>query len=202
MSGTMVTTNVSDAMISVENRGCIIMIKKADLSHAPHSLIATLSESSEYYNECTKRYIFNQNTVIFNSVMDFYNHGELHIPDNICPWLLQKELEFWRIPSSHLHNCCMDELREKTENYDNVNFVFQQLDQRLEEASKGLDKNSLRYRVWNFLNNPPSSRNAIVRIRNYLIDMRMYVVISVIYCMQPRLHITGSLWYCLWWWGY
>lgn len=177
MSG---TTNFSDTMIRVENRGVIFIIKKDKLCKYPQTLMASLDHSSEYYDVDNDRYIFDQNPLVFHAILDFYNYGELHVPNSVCPQLLQKELEFWRIYPSHLEKCCLDEHMKKIEISQMLNYVWAKLELRLEEASNELDKNSLRYRMWLFLNNPSSSKPATVSYLFIYMYFFYYVFIDLL----------------------
>ena len=42
----------------------------------------------------------------FDSMLSFYQTGELHIPLDVCPASFQQEMDFWRLDKSDLAECC------------------------------------------------------------------------------------------------
>ncbi|XP_062584641.1 potassium voltage-gated channel subfamily C member 3-like [Saccostrea cucullata] len=52
----------------------------------------------------------DRNPMIFHHILDYHSGGEFHLPKNICPLQARKEIEFWRIPSKDIHNCCFEVL--------------------------------------------------------------------------------------------
>lgn len=53
-----------------------------------------------------KEYFFEHHAGIFECILHYYQTGDLHMPQCICPLLLQKELEFWGVDPRHLSKCC------------------------------------------------------------------------------------------------
>jgi hypothetical protein len=56
--------------------------------------------------ESTGEYFFCKSPVIFEYIIDYYLTQNLHRPWDVCPIRLRDELDFWRIPLSHLAPCC------------------------------------------------------------------------------------------------
>ncbi|XP_061164777.1 potassium voltage-gated channel protein Shaw-like [Saccostrea echinata] len=57
----------------------------------------------------------DRNPMIFHHILDYHSGGEFHLPKNICPLQARKEIEFWRIPSKGIHNCCYESLYNENE---------------------------------------------------------------------------------------
>lgn len=42
----------------------------------------------------------------FAAILSYYETGELHLPNNVCPNAFRTELLYWRVPESQLQRCC------------------------------------------------------------------------------------------------
>jgi len=42
----------------------------------------------------------------FAAVLAFYQIGELHMPNNVCPNAFKTEMAYWGISDMMLHRCC------------------------------------------------------------------------------------------------
>lgn len=56
---------------------------------------------------------YDRNPAIFDSIYDFYLDGQLHLPQNVCVTLFEKEMEFWRIKPDFLSPCCLEVYKKK-----------------------------------------------------------------------------------------
>ena len=102
----------------------------ADIVQKQHNL--ELSQILEE-NRTDLQICINRSTNLFNHILDYIEHGELHYPRYLCPIIISKELEFWVYSEKNLGSCCFDRIlkekeddkklqiiSEEWENYSNV----------------------------------------------------------------------------------
>lgn len=56
-----------------------------------------LSLCDGYLEGQTPEYFFDRNWTSFNSILDIYRTGSLHLNTGMCALVLQKDLEYWQI---------------------------------------------------------------------------------------------------------
>ena len=61
----------------------------------------------EQWKEDKKTAYIDSDITMFESVMNFYKHGELHLPDNLCAVLVQAEIAYWGIAPEFISPCCV-----------------------------------------------------------------------------------------------
>jgi hypothetical protein len=59
-----------------------------------------------FYDDETDSYFFDRNPIIFQSILDFYRDGQMHIPHDVCARQIGKDLIFWQLSLSKLADCC------------------------------------------------------------------------------------------------
>ncbi|RUS74076.1 hypothetical protein EGW08_018166, partial [Elysia chlorotica] len=42
----------------------------------------------------------------FVHILDYFQHGELHLPPDVCPYVFKRELEHWGIDPTVMSDCC------------------------------------------------------------------------------------------------
>ena len=52
------------------------------------------------------RFFFDRHPRSFNSILNFYRTGKLHIQDDMCVLAFRDDLEFWGLSEFNLENCC------------------------------------------------------------------------------------------------
>ncbi|XP_060073907.1 potassium voltage-gated channel protein Shaw-like [Ylistrum balloti] len=87
--------------------GTVFETTYATLHSKPETRLGKLSESSEEYCQDTKQFFFDRNPDFFNSLLDFYRTGELHLPSCYCGASFRHELSFWEIHEEDLSECCL-----------------------------------------------------------------------------------------------
>lgn len=94
-------------LVSINLRGTVFLVLKSNLSKAPaNSRLLTLNKKSCYYMTERQEFYFDRNPAIFQDILDYLSTGDLHLPSNLCATSARKELHFWGIPLSGLHQCC------------------------------------------------------------------------------------------------
>ena len=58
---------------------------------------------------------FDRDPATFNSILNFYRTGKLHVIDEICTLEFAEDLEFWMIKEINLEICCIDKFNTRKE---------------------------------------------------------------------------------------
>nr|KAG5694308.1 hypothetical protein BaRGS_032026 [Batillaria attramentaria] len=91
-----------------------------------------------------------------NSVLDLYRTGELHLPENLCSAVAARELEFWEIPTTLIHECCW----RKFENHHSDAAIVREIDDFLHDPydkEEAIEKLSVWNRIWFAMEHPSYS---------------------------------------------
>ena len=75
------------------------------------SIMALCAEYSIIDNE----YFFDRHPRSFNTILNFYRTGKLHIADEMCVLAFKDDLDYWGIPDYYLETCCTNKFVTKTE---------------------------------------------------------------------------------------
>ena len=86
--------------------GKVFVVLKGTLKRFPDSRLAKLNEKSESFCADLGGYFFDRNPVVFESILEAYRTGELHVPRDVCGSVMKRELEFWEISPAYLSPCC------------------------------------------------------------------------------------------------
>lgn len=147
--------------------GCAFHTTFDTLSSQPDTRLGRLSKKSQEYCSDTKEFFFDRNPDLFNSFLDFYRNGELHLPCSFCGATLRRELAFWEIPLERVSECCLQVYYK----YDNDKEVLENLKTILnskemdypEDARKSSSYVRVKRAIWLFLDQPKSSFAAKVK---------------------------------------
>ncbi|XP_063419296.1 potassium voltage-gated channel subfamily C member 1-like [Mytilus trossulus] len=149
---------MDDDTICINVGGTIFTTKLSTLQKYPDTLLGSLSIKLDCYSKEDKSFYFDRNPELFNTILDYYRNGVLHLPHHLCGWLWKTELEFWKIPLTDISECCHKTLSSHNKRVDVSNMlksVFSPLNQSEYASPSGIGK--LRHRLWLFLDEPASS---------------------------------------------
>jgi hypothetical protein len=100
-----------DNVIQISVRGTEYLSSSSSVKDFLYALVkqdkAIIRQNGQIY--------IDRNPFIFHHILDYYSVSEFHLPKNICPCQAQKEIEFWRIPSTNIPSCCYDVLYNEHE---------------------------------------------------------------------------------------
>ena len=94
-------------IVNINVGGTIFSTTLSTLRLIPNTRLARLSASSAEYIQEKDHFFFDRNPEVFQSVLDLYRHGNLHVPSNICGATLKREMDFWQIPLERIQSCCL-----------------------------------------------------------------------------------------------
>lgn len=146
--------------------GTIFQTRMSTLKKIPDSRLGSLSPASPEYNAETDEYFFDHSPVLFNEILDLYRTGELHVPSNCCGAVLQRELDYWKIPKCLISECCIHSYHSFVQAQNTIQSIRESFEDNI------LDYNPTEYRnskmkkmfrtIWITLDQPKSSTCAKV----------------------------------------
>jgi len=148
--------------------GDVFKTDKETLQRFPNTRLAKLDQACDAYDKDTNSYFFDRNPVLIYNILDYYKTGELYLPHNICPRMIESELSFWQIEYKSLVGCCKTRLEE---NMDKIVAHEDLIDEvlKIPKNINSADSKQLReyasdcrINIWKFLDDPVSSRAAKV----------------------------------------
>ncbi|XP_069121532.1 potassium voltage-gated channel protein Shaw-like [Argopecten irradians] len=172
-------TTDHNTKVKINIRGVRFEVKQSTLGAYPNSLLSGLDHSSDYWDEENDEYFFERDPGIFNSILNLYILHELHTPKNVCGSVFRKEMEFWKIPVSCISECCwksyyeIDDSMEVMENLSKVNNGLY----TKEEDHDDVNPDSLQYKIWIALDNPKSSKAALIWHSIYMLVVSLSTLV-------------------------
>ncbi|CAG2201643.1 unnamed protein product [Mytilus edulis] len=159
-----------DDKIFLNVGGTVFTAKMSTLRKYPNTLLGSITFESDCYVNEDESFYFDRNPELFNTILDFYRNGCIHLPKHLCGWLWEAELKFWKIPLTEISECCHKTLSSYKKRQDISNMlkaVFST--QHQSECTSTSVIGKLCHRLWLFLEKPSSSIWARVFSFVYLI---------------------------------
>ncbi|CAG2187066.1 unnamed protein product [Mytilus edulis] len=119
---------------------------------------------------------------------DFYRNNEVHIPSGICGSLVEKELEFWKIPFEGIAECCRSRFlnsENELETIKEIKHAFAM--HNTTELNVAETKQSWFNRIWLFLEEPLTSTPAKVYNIIYILVVVLSAIMAFLFtCEEMR----------------
>ena len=133
------------------------------LSVFPESKLANL-DKIDLTCEDNNTYFFDRNPVLFAHILDGYRKGTIHLPRDVCGITLKDELNFWDLAPHYVAPCCLEILYRGEDEEMTMKILMDTL-QRISHTQTDSRQNpDFRTRIWLFLDEPKSSRSAMVTV--------------------------------------
>lgn len=149
---------MDDDTVRINVGGTMFTTRLSTVQKYPDTLLGSISFESDCYSKDDKSFYFDRNPELFNTILDYYRNGCLHLPNHLCGWLWKTELEFWKIPLTDISECCHKTISSYNKRVDvskMLKAVFSPLNHSEYASPSGIGK--LRHRLWLFLDEPESS---------------------------------------------
>lgn len=162
-------SNTGGKLIKLNVGGQLFRTYENTLSNVPKTRLADLDETSPFYDEKTESYFFDRNPIIFQSILDLYRDGQMHIPHDVCARQVGKDLIFWQLSMSNLADCCkkhyedvLDEIESYEAIVDEVRGFPRNIYSVHSKPYNNYDYSNSRIQIWEFLDDHASSKGAKV----------------------------------------
>ena len=67
------------------------------------------------YSILDNEYFFDRHPRSFNTILNFYRTGKLHVADEMCVLAFHDDLHYWGIPDLYLETCCTHKFATRRE---------------------------------------------------------------------------------------
>lgn len=98
-------------LVKINVSGTIFHIRHTTLQNDPY-MYGKFLEDAVWIDD-TKEYYFERDPEVFKFIHSYLRRGELHLPQNMCGPLVEKELDNWGIPLGlDIRRCCLGPVME------------------------------------------------------------------------------------------
>ena len=183
------TTETHTAVLNVG--GVRHEVRWATLKKKPSTKLGDERKLRKYYRPNTNEYYFDRSPRLFDYILNYYRCDELHINKSQCASEFVAELSFWEIEEDALGSCCW--LGYKSQGASHV--VHKEFESKREKMLQQEETNTkptswgrFRARGWTFLNDPFSSKGAMVGA--HISETRWKTVVNREWLIQCKDHLT------------
>lgn len=187
----------------VVNIGGVKQVLYGDvLTRFPETRLAELVDSSlksseeislicDDYDPDTGEFYFDRDPEAFKCIIELYYYGEIHMKRGICPICFMKEMEFWKIDSDFLDECCKSHLKEVEDELAEIAEKVRTIlvDREGDPSAGGWQR--FQICLWRLMEKPESSLPAhIIAIVSFI----FILISSVVMCVGtiPDLQVEDS----------
>ncbi|XP_029114516.1 potassium voltage-gated channel subfamily F member 1 [Scleropages formosus] len=143
------------------------------------------------YDPGKGEFYFDRDPDAFRCILEVYYFGEVHMKRGFCPICFTKEMEFWKVDTSFLDECCRSSLSEKEEELAEIAHKVRLILDDLEgDPGAGRWQRGQKF-TWKLMEKPESSAAArVVAVVSFL----FILVSSVVMCMStiPDLQVEDA----------
>ncbi|KAF7666348.1 hypothetical protein LDENG_00110450 [Lucifuga dentata] len=132
------------------------------------------------YDPDTGEFYFDRDPEAFKCIIELYYYGEIHMKRGICPICFMKEMEFWKISSDLLDECCKSHLKEVEDELAEIAEKVRTIlvDREGDPSARGWQR--FQMCLWRLMEKPESSLPAhVIAIVSFI----FILVSSVVMCV-------------------
>lgn len=150
-----------------------------------------ISSLCDDYDPDTGEFYFDRDPEAFKCIIELYYYGEIHMKRGICPICFMKEMEFWKIGSDFLDDCCKSHLKEVEDELAEIAEKVKTIlvDREGDPSAGGWQR--FQMCLWRLMEKPESSMPAhIIAIVSFI----FILISSVVMCVGtiPDLQVEDS----------
>ena len=128
-----------------------------------------IMELCDAYSLVDNEYFFDRHPRSFNSILNFYRTGTLHVVDEMCVMAFSDDLEYWKIEEIYLESCCQNKFNTRKE------FIEDEMKKEAANIKKEVEEDFgtgkfAKYQrcLWDLIEKPHTSTAAKVEIRKFV----------------------------------
>ncbi|KAM3861442.1 voltage-gated potassium channel regulatory subunit KCNF1-like [Diretmus argenteus] len=150
-----------------------------------------MSSLCDDYDPDTGEFYFDRDPDVFKCIIELYYYGEIHMKRGVCPICFMKEMEFWKIDSEFLDECCKSNLKEVEDELAEIAAKVKTIlvDRGGDPAARGWQR--VQMCLWRLMEKPESSLPArVIAVASFF----FILVSSVVMCVGtiPDLQVEDS----------
>ena len=126
-------------------------IQRSCLSRISRECYKVSSELACSDGNVTQEFTFNRPRQSCESVLDYFQTGVLHMPNNVCPGEFIQELNFWGVDPETLEGCCYHRYAMFVREQEHLAGFLNSLDSKPTESRSKVARATWRDTMWNIL---------------------------------------------------
>ena len=164
--------DVTTSIVVINVGGVKHETQTSTLKNAPTNL-ADDAFMHLFYRPETDDYFFDRHPAAFAIVLNYHRTGELHVPKDICGPMMKLELDFWGIDENMIGHCCWNDYCSGKLN--RISLEKLEMSRQRENPKKACCLtcwHNFSMKIWDFLEDPYSSRAAMVTFHFFGLGLR------------------------------
>ncbi|XP_061610647.1 potassium voltage-gated channel subfamily F member 1-like [Phyllopteryx taeniolatus] len=161
------------------------------VNSAPALPAEDISSLCDDYDPEKGEFYFDRDPDAFKCITELYYYGEIHVKRGICPVCFMKEMDFWKIDSDFLDECCKSNLQEVEDELEEIAEKVRTILVDREGDPSAIGWQRFQTYLWRLMEKPESSLPAhIIAILSFV----FILVSSVVMCVStiPDLQVEDE----------